>query len=424
MSELSPEEPTGEVPALRRAVRQTDGAWLGGVAQGISAHLGWPVLIVRLGFVGLAMGEYIGVIAYMLLWVMMPRAEVREAPGLESAERRGMRGKALATRNADLGALTALTALGCGVLWLARTAGMAPSTTWLVPTLVAGVGVALVWRQADETPQPVEPGTSRWLAPFVARGGRLAALRILLGTALVTLAVSLVAASQVGVAQLPLMLGLVLLMVLGLVIAAAPWLHQLRTGLQQAREEKLLADARADMAAHLHDSVLQTLALIQRQSSDPKAVASLARRQERELRTWLYGEPSSASTLRAALTDAVGEVEDDTGVPVEVVAVGDAELTAGLRALVKAAREAVMNAAKHSGADRIDVFLEVEDEVAEVFVRDRGRGFEWSDVGDDRMGLKESIIGRMERRGGTARVRPEPGEGTEVRLQMPTGGRA
>ena len=162
----------------------------------------------------------------------------------------------------------------------------------------------------------------------------------------------------------------------GLGIVLAPWLHRSRTALNQARAEKVRADARADMAAHLHDSVLQTLALIQRQADDPKAVQQLARRQERELRTWLYGEEPQTETLKVALTAAAAEVEDERGVPVELVMVGDCDTSDPVQALVRAAREAMVNAAKHSGADKIDVYAEVDEERIEVFVRDRGQGFD------------------------------------------------
>ena len=162
----------------------------------------------------------------------------------------------------------------------------------------------------------------------------------------------------------------------GLAIVLAPWLHRSRSALNEARAAKVRADARADMAAHLHDSVLQTLALIQRQADDPKAVQQLARRQERELRTWLYGDELPETTLKAALTAAAAEVEDERGIPVELVVVGDCETSDPVQALVRAAREAMVNAAKHSGADKIDVYAEVTDELVEVFVRDRGQGFD------------------------------------------------
>jgi len=205
----------------------------------------------------------------------------------------------------------------------------------------------------------------------------------------------------------------------GLAVVLAPWLHRSRNALNQARAEKVRADARADMAAHLHDSVLQTLALIQRHADDPKAVQQLARRQERELRNWLYGDEAENTTFKAALVAAGTEVEDERGIPVEIVVVGDCETSDAVQALVRAAREAMVNAAKHSGADKIDVYAEVDDDTVEIFVRDRGAGFDLDAVGEDRMGVKGSIINRMERHGGAATVRSRPGNGTEVRLEIP-----
>jgi signal transduction histidine kinase len=172
------------------------------------------------------------------------------------------------------------------------------------------------------------------------------------------------------------------------------------------------------MAAHLHDSVLQTLALIQRQADDPAAVAQLARKQERELRTWLYGETARAASLRSALREIVVDVEGRFPVDVELVCVGDADVDSRVEALVRAVGEAVTNAAKHSGAPRIDVYAEAEEGHVEVFVRDRGKGFDPDVVPPGRMGVRESIMARMERHGGTASIRSEPGHGTEVRVEI------
>jgi signal transduction histidine kinase len=209
-----------------------------------------------------------------------------------------------------------------------------------------------------------------------------------------------------------------LLALAGLAVVLAPWLHRSRTALNEARAEKVRADARADMAAHLHDSVLQTLALIQRQADDPRSVQQLARRQERELRGWLYADDVPEASLTAALTAAAAEVEDERGVPVEVVMVGDCETSDAVQALVRAAREAMVNAAKHSGADKVDVYAEVTDTLVEVFVRDRGAGFDVDGVADDRHGVRGSILNRMARHGGRASIRSRPGDGTEVRLEV------
>jgi signal transduction histidine kinase len=165
--------------------------------------------------------------------------------------------------------------------------------------------------------------------------------------------------------------------------------------------------------------VLQTLALIQKHADDPRTVARLARSQERDLRGWLYaGDDRSEASVAAALRAAAAKVEDAHGVLVEVVSVGDAPAGEELLPVVLAAREAMVNAAKHSGADKVDVFAEMRQDLVEVFVRDRGRGFDAGSVPADRLGIRHSIRDRMQRHGGTAQVRTRPGEGTEVRLTL------
>jgi signal transduction histidine kinase len=172
------------------------------------------------------------------------------------------------------------------------------------------------------------------------------------------------------------------------------------------------------MAAHLHDSVLQTLALIQRESGNGAAVSSLARRQERELRTWLYGH--NAGSERGALGEKLqamcAEVEEAHHVPVDFVMVGNVDGNPTMESLVQASREAVVNAAKHSGAERIAVYAEARPDRVTVFVRDRGRGFDYAAVPEDRLGIRESIIKRLERSGGQASVRTEIGQGTEIEM--------
>jgi signal transduction histidine kinase len=174
------------------------------------------------------------------------------------------------------------------------------------------------------------------------------------------------------------------------------------------------------VAAHLHDSVLQTLAMVQRRAEDPTEVASLARRQERELRAWLADRPApgQAARLAAALEDAAAQVEERHGVPVEVVVVGDRELDPAHEALVASTREAMTNAAKFGGGSPVDVYAESDGARTQVFVRDRGPGFDPAAVPGDRRGVRESIVGRMRRHGGRARVTSAPGAGTEVELTL------
>ncbi len=407
----------------RRAVRVGEGAVLGGVCSGLAQYFGWPVLVVRLVFVGLAGAQLFGVLAYGALWLLMPAAaSTVDAPGLEAATRTGMRtGGRPRRRSVDWGAVLALAALGTGMLWLVQTSGLGVSQRLFWPVAFACAGAALVWRQADSSAQQrwrAEAGGRVWLAPLVARGGWPALVRVIVGLGLVGASFGLVVAQYNQLAQLPQVLAMTLLALAGIAVVIAPWLHRSRAALNEARAEKVRADARADMAAHLHDSVLQTLALIQRQSEDPRAVAQLARRQERELRGWLYADDVPEASLKAALTAAAAEVEDERGVPVELVVVGDCETSDAVRSLVRAAREAMVNAAKHSGADKIDVYAEVTETLVEVFVRDRGAGFDVDSVADDRHGVRGSILNRMARHGGRASVRSRPGDGTEVRLEV------
>ena len=200
----------------------------------------------------------------------------------------------------------------------------------------------------------------------------------------------------------------------------------LRLGLELAEErrERVRSQERAEMAAHVHDSVLQTLALIQKRADDPRQVVALARAQERELRQWLFEDRSPAAAgadlnLAAALTAVEAEVEAVHGVAVESVTVGDCELDEDLAALVDAGREAAVNAAKWSGAATVSLFAEVEAAQVSLFIRDRGSGFDRAGVAPDRRGITESIEGRMARHGGTVAIRSSPGEGTEVSLTMP-----
>ena len=408
-------------PEHRRATRVAEGAMLGGVCTGLARHLGWPVMVIRAGFVALVIFQFLGVIAYGALWLLLPPESTTTAPGLEAASRTGLRDPSRPRRRVDWGMLVALVAFGGGLLWLVQMSGFGVSQQLFWPVAFACAGAALVWRQADSAQQKkwrAEAGGKVWLAPFVARGGWPALVRVIIGLGLVGAAFGIVLAQEGHIDQLPEVMAMTTLALAGLAVVLAPWLHRSRAALNQARAEKVRADARADMAAHLHDSVLQTLALIQRHAEDPKAVSQLARRQERELRTWLYEEELPETTLRAALTAAAAEVEDERGVPVDVVVVGDCDTSDQVQALVRAVREAIVNAAKHSGADKIDVYAEVDDDRVEVFVRDRGQGFDLDDVGEDRMGVKGSILDRMERHGGKASVRSRPGEGTEVRLEI------
>ena len=211
----------------------------------------------------------------------------------------------------------------------------------------------------------------------------------------------------------------VVVVVVALTLILAPWWLRLVRGLTAERTERIRSQERAEVAAHLHDSVLQTLALMQKRVDDPREIAALARRQERELRAWLNGRRAAGEvTVALALEAVAAEVEEAHGVPIEVVAVGDAPLDERAQALVAAAREALVNAAKFAPGGPVALYAEVDPERIEVFVRDRGPGFDPAAVPADRRGVSESIVGRMERHGGRAVVHTAPGEGTEIELVM------
>lgn len=406
----------------RRAARDTANPVLGGVAGGLAAHLGVPVLWVRAGFVLAALLHGLGALLYAGLWLFLPSDARFEtaSPGTESATR-GARRPGRIRRLADAGPAVALAALGLGVvLSVQAVLGVG---AWFWPLVLAVGGIALLWRQADEAQR------ERWLDS----SGRVNPVQLVVGAGWAGWA-------RIGAGALLLLVAVVLvfvdngtplsggwggvlagaLIVLAIVAVLGPWLQRLATDLSAEREERIRTQERADVAAHLHDSVLQTLALIQKNATDATTVARLARAQERDLRAWLYtGESTSAQTLAGALRLAAAEVEDSHGLPVDVVAVGDVAFAEPLRSVVAAAREAMVNAAKHAHVDRVDVYAEVGSTQVEVFVRDRGVGFDPQAVPADRHGVADSIIARMARHGGSAVVRSAPGEGTEVRLTLP-----
>ncbi len=409
--------------APRKAYRATDDRWLGGVASGIAQHLGLQVLWVRMGFLALVAFGGFGAVLYAGLWMFLPaqRHTTPLTPGLDAATRQGKRSGRRERRLTDYGPLVAVGAIAIGVLLLVTLAtGQSLS---IGPLLLAGAGVALLWWHADEAQRQRWVDPSRRMNPvraIVGGAGWRAWLRIGLGLMLLIAAVVLFSLRS-GSLSVALNVGLAAAFgILGLGFMVAPWLLRLSSDLSEEREARVRSEERADVAAHLHDSVLQTLALIQRSSNDPATVARLARAQERDLRSWLFDDAGKdPDTLSAALRAVAAEVEDTHGVHVEVVCVGDAPLTEEDRPLILASREAMTNAAKHSGAGIVDVYAEATPAEVNVFVRDRGVGFDPAQVADDRQGVRGSIVGRMERHGGSASVRSTPGEGTEVRLTLP-----
>jgi signal transduction histidine kinase len=415
---------TTTLPArdVRRATRDTRRPVIGGVAGGLARHLGVPVVWVRAAFLVAAVLGGSGVLFYAGLWLVLPADSPFdiEAPGLESAARGGRRPGRI-RRLADSGPAIALVALGLGVVLTAEAIFGHGLVFW--PLVLAVLGFGLLWRQADEAQRARWLDQSERLNPVRAvfgSGGWAAYVRVGAGVVLVAASVALFALRNGHVTELYDVLISAALGGIGLGITIGPWVWRLTSDLAAERAERVRTQERADLAAHLHDSVLQTLALIQKNAGDSATVARLARSQERDLRSWLFDStPAGDGTLAGALREVVREVEDTYGVDVELVTVGEAELGEALVPIVAAAREAVTNAAKHAGSSLVDIYAEVGPSSVEVFVRDRGAGFEPDAVPSDRQGVRSSIVDRMSRHGGSAEIRSTPGTGTEVRLRLP-----
>lgn len=386
---------------------------VGGVARGLAGHLGLPVLWVRVVFIVLAMMNGLGILVYALLWFFVPLGVGGVAEAKEPRDAKSW----LAGRRPDKGQIVALIALACGVGILLDNLNLGAANAALWPLLLIGAGVAVVWRQADNSLR------ARWVE--MSHGPRFWPLaRGAAGVLLVGAGITgFVVVRSSGSSHLGGVLQAALAVLVGVALIAGPYLVRLTQDLSAERTMRIRAQERAEVAAHVHDSVLHTLTLIQRHAEDPREVTRLARAQERELRAWLYrpegnGKEDEPTTLADAVRRSAAEVEDAHGVPVEVVCVGDCPLDERLVAQTQAAREAMVNAAKYGGDEAVRVYAEVEESKVFVSVRDRGPGFDLDEVPDDRMGVRESIIGRMRRNGGEARLRPAPGGGTEVELEM------
>jgi signal transduction histidine kinase len=383
---------------------------IAGVAAGIARRLGIDPVVVRVLFVATSAAGGAGLALYLVGWAVMGGEDGKLAP----IER-------LAGRRETLMVVAGMVLLAIASLLLLRKWGLWLSDAIVWPVLLAAAGGALIWRQSTA---PEAPARAPAVAPAAPRAPLLhlpadAASRALIGAALVVGGglVFLWLNDALQPARDSVLAVVVVLIAATLIFA--PWWLRLVRGLSAERAERIRSQERAEVAAHLHDSVLQTLALMQRRVEDPREVAALARRQERELRAWLNGRRAAGdATVASALEGAAAEVEEAHGVPVEVVAVGDAPLDPGAEALVAAAREALVNAAKFAGESPVALYAEVAPGRIEVFVRDRGPGFDPAAVPDDRRGVRESIVGRMERHGGRAIVHTAPGAGTEVELVL------
>ncbi len=400
----------------RRLSRPTQGRMLAGVCRGLATHLGVEVLYVRIAFVLLTIASGAGIAAYLFLWAMTP---VEEAPETIDPAKPQPATPKTASQNAIPrgGMLLAIGALitVAGAIVLLQGTGTDVRAGLLLPALLVAIGAIVAWAQLDATQRARWAGVTGWGGFGLARLG-LGLVVVVLGLlAFVTRGQSLAQVWDVALATVSILIGAALI--------CLPFAVRLWGDFRREQEARVHEATRADIAAHLHDGVLQTLALIQRSADDPAAVIGLARKQERELRAWLYGSTDDPSeTLAAAVTAAAAEVEELHGVPIDVVVTGDRPLDDGGRTLVRALREALLNAVRH-GSPPVSAYVEIGPRAVEAFVRDHGAGFDVSAVPSDRLGVKESIMGRMTRHGGTAEVRRRD-PGTEVILTMPHDERA
>lgn len=396
--------------------RSADDAVLGGVCAGLGRRLGVSPRLLRVLAVLSVIPFALGLLAYMCLWALVPRAgEARSVASRVVEDRR------------QLQIVLAVSTVAFAVLLTLQWMGLQGPGAFAWPLLLSSVGALCVWRGAsDEERAHLQERLDA--APLVSAATstswKTIALRGCVGGALLLVGAALL--SKIGSLRgeaIGVFVGAVAVSAGFLVLFAPWWLRTLRD-LSSERRERVRAQERADVAAHLHDSVLQTLLLIQKASDQPAEVVRLARNQERELRHWLFDPRASlrrsGTDTFATMTEAIErDIEESYGVGVELVVVGDCDLDDAVHAILGAGREAAVNAAKWSGTQSFSMFAEVEPTSVSIFVRDLGQGFDPDSVPEDRRGIECSIRERMSRFGGHATVRSAPGAGTEVELVLP-----
>jgi len=405
--------------------RPEHGRRVAGVALGVAAHLDLPVRTVRLVFVLASLLGGVGVVYYVFLWLTVPAGDPADAarPAVLGRLARRQIDRGTPFRLAGPQVLAGVGLLVVAAVLLAMRAGGTRDLSWVLPLLLLVAGLVLAWSEMGF----VQRGRTRGQP-----GGRVQGiLRVVGGLLLAGVGVLLLVTEFTGEGIEPGVLWQATIaavaVLAGVALVLAPWWLRLVRELGDERAARAREAERADIAAHLHDSVLQTLAIIRARSDEPTEVARMARAQERELREWLYADrPMPGTSVAAALRAVVAEVEDTrtTGegeaVAIELVVVGDRPPDDGTEALLAATREALVNAVVH-GRPPVSLYLEVGDDAVEVFVRDHGDGFRLDDIPTDRFGVRESILGRVRRRGGTATVTSRPERGTEWHLVVPVG---
>ncbi|MFW5469232.1 PspC domain-containing protein [Knoellia sp. CPCC 206435] len=401
--------PPTDLPATGRPplTRPLRGRWIGGVCAGIAEHLEVSRRWVHITMAVLAvLGP--GIPIYLFLWAVTPSSDLvgehREPGALRAVS--GL-GESRWGTTVAIGGLLVFVGTVVGL----QFAGVDVRAGVLLPLLLIAAGVAVAWSHLDDAER------TKWLGTQEQDRGRMW-VRLGLGITVAVIGILVLTIRGSSLSAMGDALLATLAVLVGATLIAAPWVVRLWRDYREEQEVAARANERADIAAHLHDSVLQTLALIQRRSHDPASVTQLARAQERELRSWLYAGPAgSDETLASAVTAAAHDVEDLHGVVIDLVVTGDRPLEQHGTALARAMREAMLNATRH-GKPPVTAYVEIGPSGVEAFVRDRGDGFDVDDVPEDRLGVRASILGRMARHGGGARVRRRE-DGTEVELTLP-----
>ncbi|MGO8960427.1 MAG: sensor histidine kinase [Streptosporangiaceae bacterium] len=394
--------------------RERENQLAGGIAAGIAAKTGFDVSAIRLILIVATLVTYgVCAVIYVLCWLVVPAVGAESSIGARALSDK--RGIAQALGLASLIGVGLIVASALDAVWI---------TSLAFPLLVCAACFVLIWRNA---PDEEQMALRRMAGPVLGIRSSVRAprpvWRLLIAAVLLIAGLYALLHGHARFAALRPLAGIVLV-IAAIAVVLGPWWLRIAKDSVDERQARIRAEERAEMATRVHDSVLQTLALIQRRSADPHQVVQLARAQERELRAWLFDgrAPGSMDGQAATVADAVRLIQQDVeaqhGMAVDAVTVGDCELDDDLTALLAAAREATVNAAKWSGAEVVSLFAEVEPDTVSLFVRDRGRGFDPDAVPADRKGLAESVHARVARRGGVVSVRSAPGEGTEVTLTM------
>lgn len=402
-TEAGPE--TRAAPAHHRFLdgklaRSNDDRVVAGLAAGIAAKLGIDAPYVRAAFVSLAFAGGVGIVLYLVGWLATPEARSPDEMVEADSPATGRQKVGLALM--FLAALEVLRVIGLwfgGIVW---------------PVTLLSFGGAAIWARSG-----VDYGKQLTSLTKRQPGGSRGRTQVTVGILLMIFGVLVLFASLRSFQTLGSVAFAVVLTGAGFMLVFGPWAWSLLDSLGRERTARIRSEERAEMAAHLHDSVLQTLALIQR-TDDPKRMNTLARAQERELRSWLYAESVSGNgrTLGEAVRAAASRAETAHDVPIEVVIVGDRPTDDRIDGLVAAAGEAMVNASRHSDAAKVSVYVEAGPDRVEAWISDQGRGFDPDDVAVDRRGIAESILGRMERAGGTTEIVSGDGEGTEIKLTL------